>query len=236
MKKRLYILTVTILCLAFSTWVEAQNNRAPGYRGKRFIAKVDVVAPIAQNGLNIGIDYVVSRQLAFSINYNSLNKEYTQRLANYKQNFGIFPEEPGTINDKQIAVELQFYPNKSVPAPQGYYILLNYALGIAQATGHVYDVRLGGYLDPYQLDNLRTTSIFMGIGNKQIIRDFFIFEFDFGFRAGNIQLPSTVTDAQAVSFQSFTDKFGPNLYSFGELFSNGGLGLNFHLKVGCLLF
>ena len=123
-----------------------------------------------------------------------------------------------------------------MPAPKGYFVFANYFQGFASATGHTYDTRLGGQLIEYQLDNLRTSSTSIGIGNKSIIRNRFIFEFDFAMTAGNIKIPSTASSEQSISFQSFTDRYGPNLYSFGEFMNNGGLGMSFHLKIGSLLF
>lgn len=233
MKQLIYILLlVTLSCTA----LQAQQRRVPGYQGKRFLIKVDPITPLSQKGIFGGIDYVVGRQLAFSVLYNSSNREYTQKLSSYKQNFGAFPKEKGIINDKQVGVEVQFYPNKSVPAPKGYFLFANYFQGFALASGHIYDTGFGGQLLRYQLDNLRTSSFSLGIGNKSIFKNIIVFEFDIAMTAGSIKIPSTISSEQSISFQSFTDRYGPNLYSFGEFMGNGGIGMSFHLKVGSLLF
>ena len=235
MRKLLYILLVHSVLILSSNTLQAQGP-VPGYQGKRFLIKVDPVSPLYQKGILAGIDYVVGRHLAFSVLYNSSNRQYIQRLSSYKENFGRFPEEKGVINDKQVGIEMQFYPNKSIPAPKGYFVFANYFQGFAIANGHTYDTRFGGQLIEYSLDNLRTSTISVGIGNKSIIKNRFIFEFDFGITAGSIKIPSTASSEQSMSFQSFTDRYGPNMYSFGEFMDNGGLGMSFHLKVGSLLF
>lgn len=235
MKKLIYILLVHSVLILSSSTLQAQGS-IPGYQGKRFLVKVDPISPLYQKGIFAGIDYVVGRRLAFSLIYNSANREYTQRLSSYKQNFGRFPEEKGTIDDKQIGIEIQFYPNKSVPAPKGYFLFANYFQGFALASGHTYDTRFGGQLIKYQLDNLRTSVTSIGIGNKSIFYNRFIFEFDFAIAAGNIKIPSTASSEQSISLQTFTDRYGPNLYSFGEFMNNGGMGMAFHLKIGALLF
>lgn len=235
MKKLIYILLVQLVLILSCPALHAQGH-VPGYQGKRFLIKVDPASPLYQKGIFAGIDYVVGRRLAFSVLYNDSNREYIQRLSSYKQNFGRFPKEKGNIVDKQVGIEIQFYPNKSVPAPKGYFVFANYFQGFASAMGHTYDPRFGGQLIEYQLDNLRTSTTSVGIGNKSIIKNRFIFEFDLAMTAGNIKIPSTTSSEQSISFQSFTDRYGPNLYSFGEFMNNGGFGMTFHIKVGALLF
>lgn len=235
MRKLIYILLVHSILILSSNALHAQGH-VPGYQGKRFLVKTDPIAPLYQKGIFAGIDYVIGRHLVFSVLYNSSNREYVQRLSAYKQSFGRFPKEKGVINDKQVGIEVQFYPNKSVPAPKGYFIFANYFQGFAVASGHSYNTNISNQLIEYQLDNLRTSSMTLGIGNKSIFKNVIVFEFDFGITGGNIKIPSTASTEQSISFQSFTDRYGPNLYSFGEFMENGGIGMSFHVKVGALLF
>jgi hypothetical protein len=237
LKKLIYNTSLVIgILISLTTSLQAQQRRVPGYQGKRFLVKVDPLSPIYQKGIIAGLDYVVGRQLAFSVIYNDADRQYLQRLSSYKQNFGRFPKEKGNIKDKQAGIEIQFFPNQSVPAPKGYFIFANYFQGFATGSGHTYDTRNGGQLIPYELDNLRTSSISLGIGNKSIFKNRIVFEFDLALTAGNIKIPVSTSSEQSFSFQSFTDQYGPNLYSFGEFLDNGGIGISFHLKAGALLF
>lgn len=235
LKKLIYILLVHSVLIFSSAGLQAQRN-VPGYQGKQFLIKVDPVSPLYQKGIFAGIDYVIGRRLALSVLYNASNRKYTQRLSSYKQVFGRFPKEKGVINDKQVGLEVQLYPNKSVPAPKGYFIFVNYFKGVAVGKGHTYDTRLANELPEYQIDKLQTSTASIGIGNKSIIKNRFIVEFDIAMTAGNIQIPSDTPPEQSISFQSFTDRYGPNMYSFGEFRNNGGLGMSFHIKTGALLF
>jgi len=220
------------------SWFGANSlqAQAPGYQGRTFIVKVDPLAPLYQKGIIAGFDWVVSRHFAFAATYNRANRSYTQELANYRQTFGTFPDEKGTISDNQFGVEVQFYPNKSIPAPKGTYIFANYFQGLAIATGHSFDPRNGGQLIPYTIENIRSTTMGIGVGNKSIAWNRVILEWDFGIIGGLLNIPENILNETKMSFQSFTHKYGPNLYSFGEWFDNGGMGFSAHVKIGFLLF
>ncbi len=234
MRQKIYIYLITLICLLIANTTFAQ--RVPGYQGKRLILKVDPFAPLYQKGIIVGFDYVVMRRMAFSFTYNRAVRNYTQRIANYKQAFGNFPEEKGQISDNQVGVEIQFYPNKSIPAPQGTYVFTNYYQGIAKASGHTFDPRDGDFLQPYTIENLRTGTLSAGVGNKSIAWDIVVLEFDFALTLGFLRIPEDTPELVSNSFQSFTDRYGPNIYSFGELSGNGGMGMTGHLKIGFLLF
>lgn len=233
MKRFTYILITLGIFLSMCASVSAQ---VPGYQGKRFILKIDPFSPLYQKGIIANFDYVVARKIVFSVSYNQSERHYTQRLSAYKQAFGVFPEEKGGIEDKQVGIEIKFFPDKSIPAPKGIYAFSSYYQGFAIATGNTYNPRDNGRLESYQIDNLRSSTITVGIGNQSIVKDKMVVEFDFGIAAGNFQIPDSTPEDAAMSFQTFTDKYGPNVYSFGELFDNGGVGFSFHLKVGYLLF
>lgn len=235
MKKYVNIST-WILILACWLGTNSANAQAPGYQGRTFIVKFDPLAPIYQKGIIAGFDWVVSRHFAFATSYNRAQRSHTQELANYKQTFGVFPKEKGTISEHQMGVEIQFYPDRSIPAPKGAYIFANYYQGIATATGHTFNPRNGGTLEPYTIDNIRSSTMGIGFGNKAIAWDRMILEFDFGIVGGLLNIPEDVPEDVKISFQSFTDQYGPNLYSFGEWFDNGGMGFSAHLKIGFLLF
>ena len=221
------------MSLICSTVASAQ---VPGYQGKRFILKVDPISPLYQKGIIAGFDYVVARQLAFSASYQYSNRDYTQRISAYKQTWGVFPENKGNIKDHQLGVEVQFYTNRSIPAPKGSYIYVNYFQGLAKATGDIYKQSGSELLTPYTIENLRSQVIAIGVGNKSIAWDIVVLEFDFGLALGNLVIPEEVDEDTIMSFQSFTDRYGPNIYSFGELTGNGGMGLAGHLRIGFLLF
>ena len=234
MRRTNYIFTIaTIFMMMFTFFAQAQ---VPGYQGKRFIVKLDPLSPLSQKGIVAGVEYVVTRRIAFGATYQRSNKSYTQRISEYKQAWGVFPDEKGKILDNQFGVEIQYYPNKSVPAPQGSYIFANYFQGLAHAKGDIYDPRFSEHLTPYTIKNIRSSLFTIGLGNKAIAYKILVLEFDFGISMGNLNVPSEVGDATKMSFQSFTDQYGPNIYSFGELTGNGGLGLSGHVKVGFLLF
>lgn len=212
------------------------SAQVSGYQGKRFIFKIDPLSPVYQKGIVAGFDYVVARQLAFSVGYQYSNKDYIQRISAYKQTWGVFPDNKGNIKDHQFGVEVQFYTNRSIPAPKGSYIYANYYQGLAKATGDVYHQSGSELLSPYMIENIRSQIAAIGFGNKVIVWDFLILEFDFGLAIGNLVIPEGVDESTIMSFQSFTDRYGPNLYSFGELTGNGGMGLMGHVKIGFLLF
>jgi hypothetical protein len=221
------------MSLTFGTIASAQ---VPGYQGKRLILKIDPLSPLYQNGIVAGLDYVVARRLAISVGYQYSNKNYIQRISAYKQAWGVFPENKGTIKDHQFGVEVQFYTNRSIPAPKGSYIYANYYQGLAKATGDVYHQSGSERLTPYMIEGITSQIAAIGFGNKAIAWDFLILEFDFGLAIGNLVIPEGVDESTIMSFQSFTDRYGPNLYSFGELAGNGGMGLTGHVKIGFLLF
>ena len=235
MRKTTYILTTIVLALIMIFAPDA-SAQVPGYQGKRFIVKVDPLSPLYQRGIVAGVDYVLFRRLAIGATFQSSNRRYTQRISEYKKAWGVFPSELGRIRDTQFGLELQLYPNKSVPAPQGSYVFFNYSMGFASAEGDIYDRMVSERLTPYTIENIQSSQIALGLGNKVIAYKILVLEFDFGLTLGTLSIPNEVNEATKMSFQSFTDQYGPNLYSFGELMGNGGLGLSGHVKVGVLLF
>ena len=135
-----------------------------------------------------------------------------------------------------FGVEVQFYTNRSIPAPKGSYIYANYYQGLAKATGDIYNQSGSERLTPYFIEGIKSQIAAIGFGNKAIAWDFVVLEFDFGLAIGNLVIPEGINENTIMSFQSFTDRYGPNLYSFGELAGNGGMGLTGHVKIGFLLF
>ncbi|MGB0862392.1 MAG: hypothetical protein ACPG19_07975 [Saprospiraceae bacterium] len=229
------IATIILFLIGLICSTEA-SAQVPGYQGKRFILKIDPLSPLYQKGIIASIDYVIARRLAFSASYQYSNRDYTQRISAYKRTWGTFPKNKGNIKDHQFGVEIQFYTNRSIPAPKGSYIYINYFQGLAKATGDVYKQSGSELLTPYTIENLRSQISAIGLGNKSIAWNIVVLEFDFGLALGNLVIPEGVNDSTVMSFQSFTDRYGPNLYSFGKLTGNGGMGLTGHLKIGFLLF
>lgn len=227
------LLAFFVLILMAST----ATAQVSGYKNKRFIIKIDPLAPIYQKGVLVNLDYVVARKLVFAVAYNRAIRKHTQRISLYKQVTGAFPEDKGIIDEHQFGVELQFYPNKSLPAPVGIYIFANYFQGLATVTGNSFAPNTPPtFLKDYEIDGVRSNTFTFGIGNQGVVWERVTLGFDFGLTVGALGTPSTTPEDAAVSFQSFTDRYGPNIYSFGELLNNGGMGMSGHLRIGMLLF
>lgn len=219
--------------LSLATLSAAQ---APGYQGKRLTLSVDPVAPLYQSGFYAHVDYVVSRQFAFSVIVQQGLREYTPRISFYKQEWGRFPAGSSGIRDVQVGVGLQYYFDPSIPAPQGGYVFAHYRQGLASAWGGLYEAGDLRPYDDFDVGGIQSQFVAVGVGNKTIFRDRWLFEFDFGLSAGNLYLPQDMEESVRLHIQSMSDRYGPNIHSFGALMDNGGFGFSGHVMLGFLLF
>ena len=162
-------------------------------------------------------------------------KRFNQRLEDYFLAIGTYPSERGQIEDFQLIGAFKYYINYSEVAPDGMYVFAEYAQGLANAKGHFFDSRIN-VLETYIIDNIRSQRLSLGFGQQTILWNKVTLGYDFGATFANLDIGSTVNLQHALAFESFADRYGPNVYSFGEWHATGGFGLSVHLKMGVLLF
>lgn len=194
-----------------------------------------MATPIFENGWSMEIDYVVSRNIILSAGITATARRFNQPLEDYYNLIGTYPTERGQINDFQLRGELKYYMNYAEVAPEGIYLYASYAQGLASANGHYFETSRK-ILIPYIMDNVRSQRFAIGFGQQIILWNRITLGYDFEITFANLNLGEGTPIQHALAFESFADRYGPNIYSFGEWQATGGFGLSGHLKVGALLF
>jgi len=232
--KRAYPTILLLLCcsLAFS--------QVPGYRGKRVMLKTDVLAPILDRGFDAEAELVVTRRFSAMIGFKYSGKRFKQRLQEYKNINGSFPDQKAILDEKQIGAGIYYFMDAAIPSPKGKYLFARYYYGRSEIEGNFYDQELERLLD-YTARHVRSSKAQLGFGYKEIFLDLITLDFNFGVTLASMNASENLTfDGQNYNFvlDGIADNYGPNLGSFGGWNSNlpGGFGLNINLKVGVLLF
>ncbi len=232
--------------LAFFAWascntVSAQTN--PGYAGKHWILKLDLVTPIAERGVLADLEYVAHRNFSVSLTGFYSDMLYTQRLPGFYAS-GI-DSVPGKANlkDLQFGFGLRYYLNQAMPAPKRNYIFANFSTGVASAQGYHFrkdNNSVSNVLDRYKIENVQSSRFNVGFGYQDIVAKRIAIDFDWGLALGMLAVgDGIVVDniTKPALVKGFSDKYGPNIIGVPNISGvPGGLGLALHLKVGILLF
>lgn len=237
--RRLTLLTGFIF-LTYSIFGQANT----GFQGKRFILKTDLMAPLVDKGVDISTEYVIFRTVVVGAGFNFTGRDYKQKLESYKFRYGSYPEEKATLKDFQVYAVAKLFLNNAIPAPQGSYAFAQIHLGRADIKGNYYQVDNvnpeNESLLSYSSENIRSRKFTAGFGYQEVLLNFITLDFDFGLTLGALNASEKFTiNRQDFNFVhgGFGDRYGPNVYSFGEWGLNqGGIGLTVNLRVGILLF
>ncbi len=207
-----------------------------GYQGKRMMFKTDLVSPLTERGVHIGLDYVLLRNLVIGADFSITGKQY-------KQNYGSFPDAKARIRDAQIGITGQYFLNNALPAPTGSYVFGKYAIGQAAVFG---SELIPDPTDPtdnilrgFKIEDIPSRQLDIGFGYQEVVYGFLLLDFDFGISAASLFLDKSSNGDETRNnlVDQFAAKHGPNLYSLGSWRSQpGGIGLSMHIKVGILLF
>ena len=229
--------TIVLLCIAI-----AVSGQTTGYQGKRLMFKTDVVSPISERGINMGLEYVILRNVVVGLDFSLTGRRYTQNLQTYYELHNIDPPIKASIRDMQVGITGQYFLNTALPAPKGSYVFGKYSIGQADvfAVDHIVQEGNDDYLEGFQINNVSSRQFDLGVGYQEVFFGFLLLDFDFGMSAASLflnrnneELPPHRRDIIA----SFADRHGPNIFSLGTWRDTpGGIGLSVHLKIGILIF
>jgi len=229
--------TALLLCLAF-----VASGQTTGYQGKRLMFKTDVVSPVSERGINMGLEYVVLRNVVLGLDFSLTGKQYTQRLPTYYELYGKPPSSRASIRDMQIGITGQYFLNAALPAPKGSYIFGKYSIGQADilAVDHIVNGGQDDFLEGFEINNVSSQQFDLGVGYQEVFFGFLLVDLDLGMSAASLflsknsdELPPHRRDIVA----DFANEHGPNIFSLGTWRDTpGGIGLSIHLKIGILLF
>ncbi len=237
---RVILFTLVML----SSWASSYGQSS-GYQGKRVIAKIDLLSPLVNRGIDAGIEVAVFRRMSFYLGTSYSNKKYKQFLEDYKFRNGSYPIERSRIRDLQGELILKVFTSRAIPAPKGSYFFLGGGVGTADISGNDF---LHNNADPeneryisYLNTGILSNKYKFGFGYQDIIKGFIVLDFDIGVTLGSLSVRGQLEDDCDncnFLFAGFTNKYGPNIYSFSEWAKNnpGGLGLSAHIRIGFLLF
>ncbi len=228
------------------------QGQTTGYQGKRMMFKTDIISPITERGVQTGLEYVLLRNLVLGVDFTLTGQQYTQRLEDYRQQYGDYPAVKARIRDSQAGITVQYFINNALPAPTGSYVFGKYAIGRATIFGNEY---IQDPISPendelrgYKLENIPSRQFDLGIGYQEVVYGFLLLDFDIAISAASLLLDKA--DNANSSYNNLIDNFatshGPNIYSLGSwrnqvdadgnASSTGGIGFSIHFKVGILLF
>jgi len=228
-----YGLWTIVLCL-FVGVLQAQPT---GYQGKRMMFKTDLVSPFTERGINLGLEYVVHRNIVVGTDFSLTGKQYIQKLKNYN---GPNPKDiEASIRDMQWSMTGQYFLNTALPAPKGSYVFSKYSIGLADIFGNSIDSMnpMPDNFVGFEVSNVPSHQLDMGLGYQDVFFGFLLVDLDFGLTGALLLLNKTNSEYHHL-ITDFADKHGPNVYSLGSWHKDqpGGIGISAHLKIGILLF
>jgi len=226
--------TTLLLCVAF-----AASGQTTGYQGKRLMFKADLVSPVSERGVNMGLEYVVLRNVVLGLDFSLTGKEYTQRLTSYHDLYGKYPSAKANIRDMQVGITGQYFLNTALPAPKGSYVFSKYYIGQADISAVEYKEE-EDVLEGFEINNVASRQFDLGVGYQEVFFGFLLVDFDIGMAAASLFLDknnSELSSNKKHIIGDFARKHGPNVFSLGTWRETpGGIGLSMHLKIGILLF
>ncbi len=217
-------------------------GQTTGYQGKRLMFKTDVVSPISERGINMGLEYVVLRNVVIGLDFSLTGRQYTQNLPTYYELHNASPPVKASIRDMQVGITGQYFLNTALPAPKGSYVFGKYYIGQADifAVDHIIREGKDDYLEGFQINNVSSHQFDLGVGYQEVFFGFLLVDFDFGMSAASLFLNKNNEELlphRRDIVADFADKHGPNIFSLGTWRDTpGGIGLSVHLKIGILLF
>ncbi len=227
--------------LVFCCFTLFVSGQTTGYQGKRLMFKTEVVSPISERGINLGIEYVILRNLVLGLDFSLTGKQYTQRLISYRDIHGEYPPIRASIRDMQVGITGQYFLNTALPAPKGSYVFGKYYIGQADifAVEHIKPEGEADFLQGFEISNIPSQQFDLGFGYQEVFFGFLLLDLDIGVSAASLFLntKNDVLVSQKNIVTDFTDRHGPNIFSAGRWRNTpGGIGLSIHLKIGILLF
>ena len=229
--------TALLLCWAF-----AASGQTTGYQGKRLMFKTDVVSPVSERGIHMGLEYVVLRNVVFGLDFSLTGKQYTQELKSYHDMYDEYPSAKASIRDMQLGITGQYFLNAALPAPKGSYVFGKYAIGQADiiAFDHLMPEGQEDYLEAFEVNNVLSRQFDLGLGYQEVFFGFLLVDLDLSASAASLFLSSSsdeLTPQRREIVAAFANKHGPNIFSLRRWRDTpGGIGLSIHLKIGILLF
>jgi hypothetical protein len=237
------LFTFFAICL-LSLPLFAQNV---GFQGKRAILKFDAVSAFTERAVAAEMEYVLNRNFAVFAIGNYSNRHYTQRLPAYTLRSGkeIPSDTLGKVTDVQFGMGVKIYFSNSMPAPKRNYFFASYQLGLAEVEGDYFKYSAlkpdEEGLNWYRLRQVPSSRIVTGFGYQTFFWNRVSADFSMGIAMGALELNGGPKNSECdynCYVAGFSDKYGPNVLSFGNWRAGkaGGLGLNLQLKIGVLLF
>jgi len=227
--------------LVFCCFTLMASGQVTGYQGKRMMFKTDLISPVSERGINLGLEYVFLRNVVFGLDFSLTGKRYTQYLKSYQNIHGEYPTIKASIRDMQVGITGQYFLNTALPAPKGSYIFVKYHLGKADvfAVEHIIE---GGesILQGFEISDIPSRQFDIGVGYQEVFFGFLLVDFGFGVSAASLLIDKSENEIFAHRkdiIADFSANHGPNIISMGSWRNTpGGIGLSIHLKVGILLF
>ncbi len=228
----------TIFLFLCASVLQAQPT---GYQGKRMMFKTDLVSSFMERGINLGLEYVVHRNIVVGTDFSLTGKQYKQRIDSYYNTHKEQPDIKARIRDMQWSVSGQYFLNTALPAPKGSYVFSKYSIGVADIFWNDYVPdsmnSQGGEFIGFKMLNVPSHQVDLGLGYQDVFFGFLLIDIDFGLTGALLLLDTTHSEHRSL-ITDFAGKHGPNLYSLGSWYDEqpGGVGVSAHFKVGILLF
>lgn len=245
MKRHTFILLITLF--AAST-VSAQNT---GFLGKKFMVKTNLVNGRLMPARNLDVEYVTGRNVSINYSFNYLsfqpNTKIKDNASRYSSDYDKTSIYPFRTIGYYNTIGIRLYPDRIIPAPQGFYFDFNIGRGSA-IYGYEYKREKDVYIDNYPYNN--DGYYYYGShkerevteGRKKAVANFVTFTFpSFGFQ--HIINQYLLIDTK-FSFEGFVTDPPPYQYAYTYLSSNlaaariGGFfyGPALYFKAGILIF
>jgi len=229
----------TALFCCFTLFALGQTT---GYQGKRLMFKTDLVSPVSERGINMGLEYVVLRNVVLGLDFSLTGKQYSQNLRTYYELHSEYLPLRASIRDMQVGITGQYFLNTALPAPKGSYIFGKYSVGKANifALDHIMPEGEEDYLEGFEINNIPSQQFDLGVGYQEVFFGFLLVDLGVGMSAASLFLNKY--DDELLPYRrdivaDFADKHGPNIFSLGTWRDTpGGVGFSVHLKIGILLF
>ncbi len=231
-----------LLLIIFASFSTAFAQKNPGFGGKHWLLKLDLVTPLSERGILGELEYVAGRNVSLTLSGLTTNALYTQRLPGYQNsNDSLAPK--ANLKDLQLGIGIRYYLSQAMPAPKRNYIFVSYMMGVATAQGNYFrndNNSTNRVFDKYTATQIQSSRLNVGFGYQTFFWKRISLDFDWGVALGMLN----VGDGIAVDgiknlalIKGFSDNYGPNIVGINTI-SNvpGGFGLALHLKLGVLLF
>jgi hypothetical protein len=233
---------ILLFVLLFASLAVYGQSKNPGFMGKKFIVKLNLINGIRPLFLGGEIEYTVQRNFSIGIGAGYLTSDYRQTFfreyyyddgsAISTQDYYYYRREitsPLTkMNSTSFYLQCKYYAfNKVNPAPDGLYFAAKVGLGftnIESQTGRQIDVKLGSpAATSFTAKGVLFDFYELGFGYQKIIAKRFVIDATASFNLTNLNPGGSAESRKYTS--TLVPDFGPNtLWIYPSQYAPKGAG------------